>query len=325
MVEPQRVIEALKTVEADLVRLVSSADQTSQATQSAISDLEHELEQLKSKLENNLDQAKRELADCENTVYYDQDGNASYPDCSSDRLAVQGITQELEQLVALILAFERACVGYENQSRALQAVLDRTVPAACARLRDQQAALEKYERGDLSSVAGTVVAALASPSMGGYINRRLGDLAEQRGKQVLRRMGASHAGHGLHYAGGQGIDVYGIRNTPKGRTLMLMEVKSTGDPRKTHLAKQVLTIGKRDGLQQASPLWNESRYNRAFEHNKRAARRIAAARIRMDNTRIRRTENYVYWVNFSTGRERLYKVTPNRRRDRVEQLREIRF
>lgn len=324
MVEPQQVIEALKTVEADLVRLVSSADQTSRATQSAISDLEHELEQLERKLENDLDQAECELTDCENTVYYDQDGNASYPDCSSYRLAVQEVTDKLEQLAALILAFEQACAGYESQSRALQSVLDSTVAAACARLRDQQAALEKYERGDLSPAIGAIASILASPSMQGHINQRLGDLAEQRGKQVLRRMGASQAGHGLHYGGNQGIDVYGLRNTPKGRTLMLMEVKSTTDPRKTHLAKHMLTIGK-DGLQQASPQWNKSREDRAHEHNRPAARRIAAARTRMDNTRIRRTESYVLWINFSTERERLYKAFPNRTRDRVEHLREIRF
>jgi hypothetical protein len=152
-----------------------------------------------------------------------------------------------------------------------------------------------------------------------------GENAERKGVKALKNLGFERTGLGLHY-GRQGLDVYGIRNTPRGRTLARMEVKSTRDPRKQNpQPNQILRLLKHDknGMQQGSRLYGEDRLLRAVRSGSPVARNIRSGQAHTRNGRVWQARDYVHWVNVATGEEKTFRAIPNQAGNEVKDLREI--
>lgn len=134
-------------------------------------------------------------------------------------------------------------------------------------------------------------------------------------------MGFDRAGLGLQY-GNQGIDAYGIRNTPHGRTLATMEVKSTRTPSKQGTEKEVLRLLNIDskGLQQGSRLYGDDRIRTALRRGSPVAANIRSGQARAGDGRIWQVRHYVHWKNVATGEEKTFRAISNKAGNRVSKI-----
>lgn len=163
--------------------------------------------------------------------------------------------------------------------------------------------------------------------LGGGARRNIGqgEIVEREAKQYLKReMKLHRSGLGLHY-GRQGIDVYGIRNTPKGKSLLRVESKSTRIPSKHGTESEILRsldIDKK-GIQQASPLYGADRLEQAIAKGSRVAKNIRMGQAHAGQGRIWQSRDYIYWANVTTGERKFFRVIPTSNRKYVHGLKLI--
>jgi hypothetical protein len=147
----------------------------------------------------------------------------------------------------------------------------------------------------------------------GKENVRQGEKAEGNARKLLKRdLGFDRSGLGLHYGRrkAEGIDAYGIRNTPKGKTVGMVEAKSTRNPNSKGTKKEIMRSLEVDskGLQQGSHLWNQDRLRTAARRGNRVARNIRSGQAKAGEGRIWQSRDYVYWENTSTGSSKVFRV-----------------
>lgn len=223
---------------------------------------------------------------------------------------VESELNEAEQMVIAAGHADRAAHEAERSRRKADAAnqsAQRMLTGSRMELEYRVGQLAKLNQATLMGV-GSVRPTRSGPSTAQVTAMHArADKVEREAKRYLKAMMGCHtSGLGLHY-GRQGLDVYGIRNTPKGKSLLRMEVKSTGDLTKKGSEAEVLNLLKTDkkGLQQGSRLYGENRLHKATSQGSRVARNIRTDQARWT---IKQSRDYVYWGNTNTGVRKVFRV-----------------
>lgn len=329
--------------------LHAAFDRLKEQLQATHSQVEIDLEETRDRISEALlragadaEEAQRAYQEC--LYNCEEDGSCDYEQAQMYRL--QEVSEDIR---ACSQQFERDCDRYQNQSSVVGELLNKAIPRCQDELSDRANIISRmrsilaggpqgYQAVANPSPADTKSQTAPSINIGQLIgpaltfakiqtnrviakaNQLQGDYAENRGMKVLKKvLGAEETGLGLHI-GKQGIDVYGFRNKPKGRTLMLMEVKSTRKQKAKGTVKEVIRLLKRskDGFQQASQKYGEDRLAKAERLGNVTAQKIQGWKsVKPESVT---TKNYVFWKNVATGEEKFFEAISNHQGNSVETL-----
>lgn len=340
MIRPEQTIEAMELLGIQLDYLVPDISYMHDAAEGEVRLLEQEITYQLDRARVDLDYAEAAYAQCMSTPIYNEDGEAMAPSCDYEAERVSKCGREVYRLEDLLSRLQNAMEEFLRTIREVQHLQTDTIPKSRTFLKGRITALEKFDR-DIVQVGGvdvvlgstsvvdraaavtSVINMLASPKVQAKINQAVGEYGEIRGVQFAKAIGSQRAGTGLKYSGNHGVDVYGLRNTPRGRSLIVVEVKTTADPSKRGAPSEVMRLLKQDrrGYQQASRAYSNHRVREAAMRDNRLARHI---RSQIAHGKIRQTLNYVHWVNLATGAENTYRAISNRRGDKVQSLHFVR-
>lgn len=344
MAQVKAELEAFESLHAAFDRLKEQLQATYSQVEINLEETRDRISEALSSADADVEESERAYQEC---LYNCEEGDScDYQ--QADFYRVQAVSEDIR---ACSQQFEQDFDRYQNQSSVVEELVDKAIPRCQDELIDRTNIISRMRSvlaggpegygsivTNLSSVPTTaqetpsinvgqflgvalILAKFKTNRIIAKANHLQGDFAEKHGIKHLKKvLGAEETGRDLQI-GRQGIDCYGFQNKPKGRTLMLMEVKSTRNPKAKGTEKEIIRLLKRskDGFQQASRSYGEARLVKAARLGNPAANKIQGWKLTESVT----TKNYAFWNNVTTGEAKLFEAISNHQGDSVEILKLI--